>query len=144
MMQLARADRAGHEAHPDVEQREGEGFRRASEVTELTALGEKEAVEEDFEHEQAQQNADLDRQITPSRGACGAHQPVTLAEVVALPLEITQVAAQAVQFVSALRRLGAKLTHRGRRRLTNRRKPPFEIETGQPLLEELQLVEKDA
>ena len=71
-------------------------------------------------------------------------QLVAPAKVVALDLDVAQVAAQAVQFVAALGGLGAEFAHRRGRCLADGREPALEVEAGQPFLVECNLVEQDA
>ena len=142
MMKLAHAHGADQEAHPDIEQREGEGLGGAAEIAELIALGEKEPVEEHLEHEQDQQDPDLEREIAAGSPARGPLQAMAALKLVALELEVAQMPAQAVQLVTALRGLGAKLAHRGRRRLPDVGEPALEIQPGQPFSVGAHLVEQ--
>ena len=144
MVELAHADRAGEEGDADIEQREHQRLGGAADVAELASLGEEEAVEEHLEHEQAEQNADLEGEISAGCPARGALELVAPAKVVALDLDVAQMAAQAVQLVAALRGLGAKFAHRGGRGLPDGREPALEVEAGQPFLVEVKLVEQHA
>ena len=144
VVELAHADRAGEKRHADVEKREHQRFGGAADIAELAALGEEEAVEKHLEDEQAQQDADLEGEVAAGRPARGALELVAPAKVVALDLDVAQMSAQAVQLVAALGGLGAELAHRGGCRLPDGREPALEVEAGQPLLVEVQLVEQDA
>ncbi len=107
-------------------------------------LDEKEPVEKDLEDKDGKKNSDLEGQIAarcPVRGALELMAPL---KFVALHLQFTQMPAQPVQLVPALRRFGAELAHRRRRRLPNGAEPPFEVETRQALLVGAKLVEKHA
>ena len=131
-------------ARADVEQREHQRLGGAADIAELAPLGEEESVEEYLEHEQAQQNADLQGEVSAGCPARGTPQLVAPAKVVALGLDVAQVAAQAMQLVTALGGLGAEFAHRGRRRLPDGCEAALEVEAGQPFLVEVKLVEQDA
>ena len=144
MVEFPHADRSGEKAHPDIDQREDEGFGGAADISELAALGEEEPVEEHFEHEQREENPDLEREAA-ARGPSGRPcQPVPAAKIVPFGLHIAQVTAQAVEFVPALRGFRTEFADRGGRGLPDRREPALEVEAGQALLVEVQFVEEDA
>ena len=144
VVELAHSDCARQEGDADVEEREHQRLGRAADIAELAPLGEEEAVEEHLEDEEAQQHADLQGQVPAGRPARGALELVAAAKVVALDLDVAQMAAQAVQLVAPLRGLGAELAHCRRRRLADGREPALEVEAGQPFLVEVKLVEQDA
>src|ERR1700681_3550636 len=144
VVELAHAQDRDEKTDADIDEREGEGFYRAAQISELAPLGEKEAVEKHFEHEQGDQNADLQREAASGGPARGPLEPVAAAEFVAFELEVAQMPAQAVQFVPALGGFGAKFAHGSRRGLPYRPEAAFEVETRQPFLVGAQLVEQRA